>query len=277
MGLFSIFRQKNTLYYPGCYTFYKYPEFFENYKRIFNRLDIDFKIIDKQVCCGLPAYEAGYETESRKVARRNLEIFKEEKIDSIITNSPCCQKMFMQEYPKILPDWNLKVKNIWEIILEKLKNKEFLIKNKSEDILTYSDSCHLGRYCGIYNEPREILSLLGFQVKEMQNTKEEAFCSGSCGNLPLINPELADEIAKEKLLQAKRIGVKKIVVASIEEYHLLKKNSKEIGIEVLELGEVLALALGLKKEEKIPEQEKFEEKEDIFSNIEDKDLIEEEE
>ncbi len=246
MRLFSIFKKSTTLYFPGCYTYFKYPEFFELYKKIFNKLGINYKILDKKVCCGLPAAELGYDSEARKLARRNFEIFKEGEITSIITSSPCCYKSFLYDYPKILPDWNIEPKNIWRMILSKLENSPDLIKNKAECVLAYHDSCYLGRYCDIYEEPRKILKLIGYEIKEMLNSKEESFCCGSCGGLMTTNPELADELARERILQAKREGIKKIVVASAEDYYLLKKNPIE-GIQIIELSEILASALGMKE------------------------------
>ncbi|MEK6859409.1 MAG: (Fe-S)-binding protein [Nanoarchaeota archaeon] len=261
MGLFSIFRKSNVLYYPGCHTFFKNKEHFDIYQKVFSRLGIDFRLIDKKICCGLPALEAGYDAEARKIARRNFEILKEEQITSIITNSPCCYKMFLYDYPEILPDWNIQPKNIWIMMLIKLENNPGLIKNKADESVCFQDSCYLGRYCEIYGEPRKILELIGYDVKEMFNSKSESMCCGSCGGLPITNPSLADEIAKEKLLQAKRTGVKKIIVCSLEEYELLKKNSPGTGIEVLELGEAIAIALGVhaRKEQEDTGEEKEEE------------------
>ena len=69
MGIFSLFKKSNTLYFPGCVTYFKFPENFELYKKIFNKLGISFELIDKQVCCGLPALDAGYDQVARKLAR----------------------------------------------------------------------------------------------------------------------------------------------------------------------------------------------------------------
>lgn len=253
MGLFSIFQKSSTLYFPDCLTYFKFPEYFELYKKIFSKLGIGFVVLNKQNCCGLRALEAGYEAEARKLARKNLDNFREKEIERIITNSPECYKMFLQNYPEILPDWDIKVDNIWKIILEKLENKPKLIKNKAMEIIGYQDSCYLGRYCKIFDEPRKILELIGYEIKEMPDSRENSICCGSCGGLSLANPELADKIAKQKILQAKRIKVNKLVVFSMENYELLKKNAKDI--KILEFSEVLADALGIKKREEVYEKE----------------------
>lgn len=256
MGIFSRLGivQPDTIYYPGCMAYFKHKVNYELYKQIFSKLGIESTWSENIVCCGLPAFEMGYEAEARKLARKKFELLKENNIKRIITNCSACYKMFKQNYSEFMPDWNIEVVDIWKLILDKLLQKPRLIKNKAGEKVTYDDSCYLGRYCNIYNEPREILELLGYEIVEMQDSKENSICSGSCGSLTLTNPELADKIARQRLLQAKRTGVKKIIAGSIKEYDLLKKNAGELGIEVLEMSEVLAKALDIE----IPEIEEKE-------------------
>jgi len=249
MGIFSILKKSNILYFPGCNAYFKDKTEFELWKNIFLKLGINFKIVEKKICCGLPALEAGYDYEARKLARRNLEIFKEEKIEKIIAPCPACYKMFTSDYKSYLPDWNLETLNIWRIILEKIQEKPELTKNKMNEVIGFQDSCYLGRYSNIYEEPREILELIGYGIKEFKDIKESSMCSGSCGGLYRTNSSMAEKAAKEKLLQAKRIGIKKLVVSSYEEYELLKKNSSEFEIEILLFSEVLGNSLGIKKME----------------------------
>jgi len=251
MGLFDIFKESNVLYFPGCTTFFKFRENFKLYMDIFERLGIGFKVIETKFCCGLPLFEAGYDAEARKLARKNLEVFKENEINEIIVTEPGCYKFFVQNYPDMIPDWDIKILNIWEIILEKLMKKSRLIKTKTYETVTLHDSCYLGRYCRIYDSPRKILEAIGYEVREMDNSRENSFCCGSCGGLTRTNPALANKIARERILQAKRIGVEKMIVIGFENYLLLKKNSAGSGIEILEMSDVLGVALGLMEPEEI--------------------------
>ncbi|MAG02358.1 hypothetical protein CMI42_03400 [Candidatus Pacearchaeota archaeon] len=246
MGLFSFLSPK-TAYIPGCTTYYKNKEELELYKEIFSRLGISFRILDQHICSGIEAFEAGYEQETRKIAMKNLSIFQQEGIRKIITNSPEYYKIFSINYPEMLPYWDLEVVNLWDLILENLLKKHHLILEKPMETITFHDSCHLGRHCKIYDEPRKILEILGYQIKEMDNSMGNSFCCGSCGGLNRTNKNLANKIAKERILQAKRIGVNKMVVTSLDNYNLLKANIRNTGISVLELSEVLAESLGIKK------------------------------
>lgn len=254
MNILSIFKKADTLYFPGCMTCIKYEENFEFYKKIFSKLGIN--VIGSQgiLCCGLPALELGYEQEARKLARRNFEIFKENGVRKIMTNCPACYKMFSQDYPELLPDWDIEVENMWKLILDKLESKPRLIKYRAMESVGFHDSCYLGRYCGIYEEPRRILELIGYNVVEMYDSRENSVCAGSCGGLVMVNSELADKIAYQRLLQAKRAKVEKMIVASLNNYDLLKKSSESV--EILELSEVLAKAFGIKvKEPEVSEEE----------------------
>jgi Fe-S oxidoreductase len=255
MGLFSIFKKSNLLYYPGCSTYFKNRETFELYKKILAKLGINIIVLDSQICCGLAALENGYETEARRLAKENQELFRKNDILKIITNCPACYKMFLKDYKELLPEWNIEVQDIWELILQKLEEKPGLIKNREEETISFQDSCYLGRHCEVYETPRKILELIGYNIKEMRDNKENSFCSGSCGQLPLINPKLSDEIAKDRLGQAKRIGIKKIVVTSTSEYEILSKNTGDTGIEIIELSEIMAKALDIKEKKQEKEEE----------------------
>jgi len=262
MGFFSFFKKNNTLYFPGCTTYFKNNDGFQLYRKIFLKLGIDHRIPDKHLCSGLELLEAGYEQEAREIAKDNLDIFTDLGIKKIITNSPPCYKMFTQNYTELLPFWEIEIENIWDTILKKLRKKHHLIKNSPMKLVTYHDSCYLGRHSGIYEEPRKILESIGYEIKELENSHQYSFCAGSCGNLPFTNKTLADKIAKEKILQAKRIKVKTIIVSCFDNYNLLNKNSKNSGIKILELSEVLANALDIKiielpKEEDIEGEDKI--------------------
>jgi len=246
MGLFDIFAKRDTIYFPGCITYFKFQEGFSLYKSIFSRLGIGYRILEDQGCSGFEPWDAGYEYEMRKIINKNFDNFKKNKVKKIIATEPGCYKIFNQEYSRILPNWDIQVINIWDLILDKLIKKRWLVE-ESREVITFHDSCYLGRYSGIYDAPREILKMIGYEIREMDNTREHSYCCGSCGGLARTSLELANKIAKERLLQAKRVGVKKMVVVGFENYSLLKDNSKDTDIEVYEFSEILSDALGIKK------------------------------
>jgi Fe-S oxidoreductase len=213
MGLLKWVKGEKVLYYPGCVTKGTLKEELENYKAIFKSMGIDFVMLsEKEVCCGLPILNAGYRKDAKKLAAKNLKLFKEKKIDRIITNCPSCFHMFKEVYPKLIRDWDIPVEHATVVILKVLKRKGIKWKGREEDreIVGYHDPCYLGRYSGIYDEPREVVELLGGKVLESRFNREDALCCGAGGGVRDNFTELSEDIAKERV-KSFDSDVKKIV------------------------------------------------------------------
>lgn len=188
-----------TLYYPGCMLKNVMTEEQENYKKIFNKLGVDFMMLpSNEVCCGSPVVNAGYKKDAKNLAKRNYEVFKKYNIRKIITPCPGCYNMFLNRYPKLIREWDIEVKHASQEILEVLKRRK-RIGYTSREIVSYHDPCHLGRFCGIYDEPREIIRILGGDLREMAHNRKDALCCGAGGGLRANYPEMAKKIAKKRM------------------------------------------------------------------------------
>jgi Fe-S oxidoreductase len=203
MGILSFFKRlgTNTLYYPGCMLKYGMEKEMNNYKFIFNLLRIDFIMIPEEVCCGSPVYNAGYKKDAKKLAEKSLRIFKEHKVNKIITPCPGCYNMFKNEFPKLIRNWDIEVEFALKIILEQLKKKKQR-KELEKEIVTYHDPCHLGRFSNIYEEPRELIKILGGELKEMIHNREDSLCCGAGGGLRSNFPDTSKKIAKRRTQEA---------------------------------------------------------------------------
>jgi Fe-S oxidoreductase len=186
---------------------------------------------------------AGYEKDSHDIAKFNLELFKKKKIDKIITNCPACFKVFSQDYKKLVPGWDINVEHITITILDALKSKLGLIKHSASEKIIYHDPCHLGRHSGIYEEPRQLLKLLGYQVTELQSNRQNALCCGAGAGVKANDNELANNIAKKVLEQVQRTGVKKIISTCPLCFSQFKENFDKQGIEVIEFSDAVLGAL----------------------------------
>lgn len=240
------------MYYPGCLTKFVLKQEAENYKKILIAMGIDWIMLPNEFCCGSPVFNAGYESEGIKLAKNNLKLFKEHNIGKIITNCPACFKTFNQ-YKDLLPEFDVEVEFITTPILKYLE-KSNVDYNRRERV-TYHDPCHLGRHSGIYDEPREILKLLGYEVVEMHNSRNESLCCGGGAGLRTNNPELANKVAKKRIEQARVIGVDRIITTCPLCFTHLEENSD---IKVEDFSYVVADALGLKPEKTNLKEEKKE-------------------
>lgn len=201
MGILSWLKGEKVLYFPGCLAKGVLKENMENYKEIFNRLGVDFVMLpDEENCCGLPVMNAGYKKDFKKLANKNFKLFREKGIRRIITNCPSCFHAFNEVYPSLVRDWDIVVEHATVVILRGLKKKGIGYKGEGErELVAYHDPCHLGRYSGIYSEPREVIELLGGRVMESRFSKDKALCCGGGGGVRSNFPELAKNIAKERV------------------------------------------------------------------------------
>jgi Fe-S oxidoreductase len=139
--------------------------------------------------------------------------------------------MFKTNYPKLVEDWNIDVEHITQTIANAIKKGK--INPKKLDVnITYHDPCHLGRYEGIYEEPREIIKESG-NLKEMKLTKNYSFCCGGGSGVKSNQPDLANSIAKERIGMAKETKAKILCTSCPMCYLHLKENSENIEVKEL--------------------------------------------
>ncbi|NPE26629.1 (Fe-S)-binding protein [Methanococcoides sp. SA1] len=221
MGLMSWLKGEKVLYYPGCLTKGVLTENLENYKEIFNRLGIDFVMLsDDEVCCGLPVMNAGYKKDVKKLAEKNLKLFKDKGVTRIVTNCPSCLHVFNDVYPKLVRDWDIEATHATVEILNGLKRRGIKWKGESlkrddsgepeRELVAYHDPCHLGRYSKIYDEPREVVEMLGGRIVESRFTREKALCCGGGGGVRANFAELAKKVGKQRVKSFDK-DVKKII------------------------------------------------------------------
>jgi heterodisulfide reductase subunit D len=222
----------NILYFPGCLTKFVGKDLEENYKKILNKIGIDFiQLKDLEVCCGSPIINSGHREEAKELAKKNYSVFKSHSVTKIITNCPACYYMFSKKYPELLEDWDIDVEHITQTMSKAIKNNKLNITKLNLD-LTYHDPCHLGRSSGIYQEPRDIVNKLG-NLKEMKFSKNYSFCCGGGSGVKSNFPDLADSIAKERIDMAKEIKVSCLTTSCPMCYFHLKENSKDLDVKEL--------------------------------------------
>lgn len=228
----------NILYYPGCIMKFVTKEQNEKYKKILRKIGVDFiELKELEVCCGSPVLAAGYIKEAKKLAQKNFKVFKEHSVKKIITPCPACFRIFSQLYPKLIKVWDIQVEHVTQTIARAIESGKIKLKKKKVKV-TFHDPCHLGRYSGIYEEPRKIISSKA-KLEEMEMNRELALCCGGGGGVRANYPELAEEMAKERIEQAEETKAQILVTCCPLCFIQLKEASRNAKIKVMELSEFI--------------------------------------
>ena len=167
-------------FFGGCMS-HLTPGTTESMKKIFEAVGQKYWIMDEDqtICCGRPLLQQGFQTQAAELRKKNTALLKESHAQYLVTSCPICYQSFKKEY-----DLPIKVLHHTEYIAMMLR-KGKLSLNKSDIKVAYHDPCELGRGCGIYDEPREVLDAVSTLVAVGKEKKDSICCGYNLGNTVL--------------------------------------------------------------------------------------------
>jgi len=97
---------------------------------------------------------------------------------------------------------NADVVHTTELFKRLITEKKLKLKNTKMKV-TYHDPCYLGRYCRLYDIPRELIqSIPGIELIEMERNRMDAWCCGAGGGVKLGKHDYAAAVGKERVEEA---------------------------------------------------------------------------
>ena len=184
-------------YFAGCTATYRSKETARATMSILDKLGVDYTTLD-ETCCGSVMQRVGWPQEDvTKLMQKNVEAIKAMGVETLVLSCAGCYRMFKIEYPKYV-----------EVPFEVLHITEYLARmdlklKPMSGVVTYHDPCHLGRHCGVYEPPREVIAKIpGIEFKEMDFNRKTSHCCGGGGGVRSAYPEESMDIASTRLDEA---------------------------------------------------------------------------
>lgn len=218
----------DRVYFVGCLDSYRYPEVAKKTFGILKRFGAT--LLPEEVCCGSPLIRTG--SDAKKLVDKNLAQIKRIGAKTVITGCAGCYSTLKKDYP---PEFE--VLSVPEFLAEYLAELDL---KRLDMTVTYHDPCHLGRECGIFDPPREVIRAI-CRLKEMKATREAARCCGGGGGVRAGYPDLSLDIARRRLFDVPA-GVDAIVSCC----PLCIRNLRDAGsdVEVIDLVDLVERAIG---------------------------------
>ena len=204
------------LYFVGCA-----GSFDDRHKRttqalvkVLRAAKVDFAILGvEEPCNGETARRIGNEYLFQTMAQMAVEVLNGYQVRKIITNCPHCFNTFKNDYPQF--GGNFEVIHATELVDRLIGEGKLELNGAGQPrAITYHDSCYLGRYNGVFDAPRNILSKIpGVELKEMQRNKRFGMCCGAGGGRMWMEEEPSQRVNFRRVEQALETNPDAVAVA----------------------------------------------------------------
>lgn len=226
---------------------------------LLKRAGVDFAVVGAQEkCCGDAARRLGNEFLYYQLATENIETLNAYGAKKIIVQCPHCAQVLERDYPQL--------GGTFEVV----RHAQLLARLVAEGALapdgdarararacadataafrrvTYHDSCYLGRYAGVYDEPRAVVAACGAEVVEMERTREKSFCCGAGGGRMWLEERAGERMNVQRTEQALATGADAVATACPFCLSMFEDGlaSKDAAVPVRDIAELLSDALAL--------------------------------
>jgi Fe-S oxidoreductase len=172
----------------------------------------DFVILgSEEKCCGLYAFDLGFRREYERLREVNLTTISSAGIKKVVVACGSCQRIW-REYARTA---EIEAVHGVEYVAKLIHSGRLKFAKTISKKVTYHDSCHLGRGCGVYDAPRNILRAIpGLELVEMERNRRWAWCCGGGGGVPEADRELAQWSAADRMREAMETGAELVLTSS---------------------------------------------------------------
>ena len=217
------------------------------FAKLMNEAGVKFAILgNKEKNSGDTPRRLGNEFLFQELASMNINEITNSGAQKIVTIDPHAYHSLKNEYP----DFGLEVEvyHHTEILSQLVKEGRLVPKHTLNETITYHDSCYLGRYNEIFDEPRDILKAIpGVHVVEMERNRENGMCCGAGGGLMWMEEQSGTRINVARTEQA--LEVQPSIISSGCPYCLTMLSdgtkTKEVDdvVQTLDVAEILERAI----------------------------------
>jgi Fe-S oxidoreductase len=221
-----------VLFYFGCYIF-THEESVHQTLALADHLGLDYEVLaGLRSCCGWPQLLGGELAAADDYHDHLHRLIQRVNPREVITGCAECYMSLTRIVTEYKADFLPLSTTQWL-----LNHQAELDLRKTDEPLTYHDSCHLSRKQGMAELPRRLIGRLA-ELKEMKrHGGDDTFC---CGYWAFgANPAQLKALHRDRFQEAKATGGRKMVVECITCLESFHQHSADEGIQVVDIVELV--------------------------------------
>lgn len=248
MGIKDLSRgdHAEVLYWMGCAATYddRARKVAEATVQLMKQAGVDVGVLGaRETCNGEAARRMGNEYLFQMMAQQNVETLNDVGVQTIVTTCPHCFNTLKNEYPFFGGEYQ--VVHHSEFLSQLVADGRLKPQNGEAVSVTYHDSCYLGRYNNIFDQPRDVLKAVpGVELREMTRSREQSFCCGAGGGRMWMEEKTGTKINQARTEQALATGAETIATACPFCLTMMRDGVQSLGAEervtVKDFSEILA-------------------------------------
>ncbi len=235
----------DILFWVGCAGSYddRAKKISVAFSKLMQKAGINFAILGtEEACNGDVARRAGNEYLANMLITMNMETLTRYDVKKIVTICPHCFNTFKNEYTDF--GANFEVVHHTEFLNQLIKDGKLNLKADSKMDIAYHDSCYLGRYNDIYDEPRNVItSVPGLNIIEPERSHDRGLCCGAGGGQMFMEETEGKRVNIERTEELLSTGASTIAsncpfcMTMISDG--VKTKDKDEEVRVLDIAEIL--------------------------------------
>jgi Fe-S oxidoreductase len=173
----------DVLLWVGCAGSYddRNKKVLRAFASLLKKAGVKFAILGtEEQCTGDPARRIGNEYLYQTLAKANIETLNRYQVKKIVTACPHCFNTIKNEYKDF--GGNYEVHHHSQFIAKLISDGKIKPTKTLDETVTFHDSCYLGRWNNVYEQPRAVLnSLPSINLVEMKSNHDQSMCCGAGG------------------------------------------------------------------------------------------------
>jgi Fe-S oxidoreductase len=173
----------DVLLWVGCAGAYddRSKSVIKSFVNLLNKAQVKFAILGtEETCTGDAARRIGNEYLFQTLAKANVETLNRYQVKKIVTACPHCFNTLKNEYKEMGGEYE--VYHHSQFIAHLISSGKLKPSKEMNETVTFHDSCYLGRWNNVYEQPRTVLSSIPkVNLVEMRQNHDRGLCCGAGG------------------------------------------------------------------------------------------------